>query len=166
MSPVLPSDGPRPPWYLPPGDAVEFTRAVASFAQRLGQQTTTRRQHRRGEDSHIGDTGAMAVPTADGLKLVQVNAIRWAQAKGDYVRLHTGDGNHLIRASISWLADTLAALGMVRIHRSFLVQPRLIQMIRREPSGALAAVIDGHLLPISRRRAEALRLRLGLVAPT
>lgn len=114
-------------------------------------------------DVPISEAGArMPVPTATGLKLLRLNAIRGAQAKGDYVRLHTSEGEHLLRASITWLAQRLAPQGMIRIHRSFLVQPRLIQMIRSQGSGRLVVVIDGHQLPVSRRQLSALRPHLGL----
>ncbi len=115
-----------------------------------------------GAGPNVGAGATMPVPTARGLTLLQLNAIRWAQAKGDYVRLYTSEGDHLIRASITWLAQRLAPHGMVRIHRSFLVQPRLIQMIRSGESGRLVVVIDGHQLPVSRRQAPALRQHLGL----
>ncbi len=114
------------------------------------------------DNAPTGSGGMMAVPIAGGVKLLRLNAIRWVQAKGDYVRLYTSEGEHLVRASIGWLADRLAALGMVRIHRSYLVQPRLIQVVRPESSGGLVVVIDGHQLPVSRRQASALRTHLGL----
>jgi DNA-binding LytR/AlgR family response regulator len=136
------------------------------FDRGLARRVAAPCRYPDGERSDTGGAETIAVPTVGGLKLVRVTAIRWAQAEGDHVRLHTNDGNHLIRASISWLADRLASVGMVRIHRSFLVQPRLMQMTRREHSGGLIAVIDGHRLPVSRRRAVALRLNLDLVAST
>jgi DNA-binding LytR/AlgR family response regulator len=107
----------------------------------------------------------MAVPIGSGVKLVPQSTIRWVEAKGDYVRLHTGDGAYLVRGSIGSLAGTLAHLGVERIHRSFLVQPRFVEEIRSGPSGTLAVLIDGHDLPVSRRRAPAWQKRRRFSTP-
>ena len=44
------------------------------------------------------------------------------EAEGDYVRLHTADGDaHLVRMPISHLEERWSAYGFIRIHRSYLV---------------------------------------------
>jgi DNA-binding LytR/AlgR family response regulator len=49
----------------------------------------------------------------------------------------------------------------VRIHRSFLVQLSCVSDVRTAGSGRLTVVVDGHRLPVSRRRTEMVRSRLG-----
>ena len=83
--------------------------------------------------------------------------MRWAQARRDYVRLYTADGSHLIRARLSTLADCWRAAGMVRTHRSYLVNSRFVTDLRTDDSGHLTVVVDGHQLPVSRRTAPSLR---------
>ena len=46
------------------------------------------------------------------------------EAHGDYARLHTADGSHLVRVSLTTLEERWAAAGFVRIHRSTLVVAR------------------------------------------
>ncbi|MFZ1287793.1 MAG: LytTR family DNA-binding domain-containing protein, partial [Candidatus Phosphoribacter sp.] len=52
---------------------------------------------------------------------VQRSQIRYAQAQGDYARLHTDKGSHLVRVSLNALEERWGEHGFVRIHRSTLV---------------------------------------------
>jgi DNA-binding LytR/AlgR family response regulator len=97
-------------------------------------------------------------------KLVWRSTVRWAQARRDYVRLYTADGSHLIRARLSTLADCWRAAGMVRTHRSYLVNSKFVTDLRTDDSGHLTVVVDGHHLPVSRRTAPSLRRLLHLDA--
>jgi two-component system, LytTR family, response regulator len=97
------------------------------------------------------------VPLGGSTKLVRRSAIRWAQAQGDYVRLHTADGSYLIRAGMAALADSWRAAGLVRIHRSYLVALRYVSAIHEEAPGQFVVDVCGRLLPVSRRQAAKLR---------
>src|SRR6266511_3782485 len=81
-------------------------------------------------------------------------------AEGDFARLHTSDGSHLIRARLTALADCWRNAGWIRIHRSYLVQLRCIADVRVADSKQMTVVVDGHQLPVSRRLAPKLRNRL------
>jgi DNA-binding LytR/AlgR family response regulator len=107
------------------------------------------------------DTADEAIPVELGgtTKIVQRSSVRWARAWGDYVRLHTDEGTHLIRARLANLADCWRGVGFVRIHRSYLVQLRFVSDVRAAESGQLTAYVDGHPLPVSRRMAPNLRSR-------
>jgi DNA-binding LytR/AlgR family response regulator len=52
---------------------------------------------------------------------VQRSQIIYAQAQGDYARLHTPKGSHLVRISLNSLEERWGESGFVRIHRSTLV---------------------------------------------
>jgi len=108
------------------------------------------------------DTADEAIPVELGgtTRIVQRSSVRWARAWGDYVRLHTAEGTHLIRARLAALADCWHGAGFVRIHRSYLVQLRLVGDVRVAESGQLTAFVDGHPLPVSRRMAPNLRSQL------
>src|SRR6266545_3846147 len=79
------------------------------------------------------------------------SSVRWAQARRDYVRLHTLDGSYLIRARMSALADEWAGSGLIRIHRSYLVRLDCLDGLQTTRSGHLCVTIDGQPLPVSRR---------------
>src|SRR6266540_3128314 len=108
------------------------------------------------------DTDDDAIPVELGgtTKLVPRSSVRWVEARGDYARLHTSDGSHLIRARLTALADCWRNAGWIRIHRSYLVQLRCIADVRVADSKQMTVVVDGHQLPVSRRLAPKLRNRL------
>jgi DNA-binding LytR/AlgR family response regulator len=92
-------------------------------------------------------------------RLLPRSAVRWVEAQGDYARLYTADGSHLLRASLATLAERWADAGFVRIHRSYLVQVKLITELRLS-AGAYVVVVDGRELPVSRRHTRELKDKL------
>ncbi|XVU25391.1 LytR/AlgR family response regulator transcription factor [Actinoplanes sp. CA-054009] len=105
------------------------------------------------------DEPAIPVELAGTTRMLPRSSVRWVEAQGDYARLHTADASHLVRVSLATLADRWADAGFVRIHRSFLVQIRLIAELRLTPSGYVVN-IDGVELPVSRRHTRELKDRL------
>jgi DNA-binding LytR/AlgR family response regulator len=99
------------------------------------------------------------VELAGVTRLLPRSSVRWVEAQGDYARLHTADGSHLVRVPLATLAERWADAGFVRIHRSYLVQLRLITELRLA-GGAYVVVVDGRELPVSRRHTRDLKDRL------
>ncbi|MCZ7421850.1 MULTISPECIES: LytTR family DNA-binding domain-containing protein [unclassified Micromonospora] len=99
------------------------------------------------------------VELAGTTRMLPRSAVRWVEAQGDYARLHTADGSHLVRVSLATLAERWADAGFVRIHRSYLVQLRLIAELRLVNSGYVV-VIDDTELPVSRRHTRELKDKL------
>jgi DNA-binding LytR/AlgR family response regulator len=106
-----------------------------------------------------GDEPSIPVELAGTTRMLPRSAVRWVEAQGDYARLHTADASHLVRVSLATLADRWADAGFVRIHRSYLVQLRLVAELRLTPSGYVVAV-DGIELPVSRRHTRELKDKL------
>jgi DNA-binding LytR/AlgR family response regulator len=105
------------------------------------------------------------IELAGTTRLLPRSQVRWVEAQGDYARLHTADGSHLIRAALTVLADRWADAGFVRIHRSYLVAVRRISELRLTGSGYVV-IVDGQELPVSRRHTRELKERLVRVAKT
>jgi two-component system LytT family response regulator len=53
--------------------------------------------------------------------LLRADEIDWAEADGNYVRLHAGQNSHFIRETMSWLETQLGEEQFVRVNRSALV---------------------------------------------
>jgi DNA-binding LytR/AlgR family response regulator len=102
---------------------------------------------------------AIPVELAGTTRMLPRSSVRWVEAQGDYARLHTAEASHLVRVSLATLAERWADAGFVRIHRSYLVQLRLIAELRLTGSGYVVAV-DGVELPVSRRHTRELKDRL------
>jgi DNA-binding LytR/AlgR family response regulator len=132
-------------------------------AERLGESL------RRVAGSLAAPTPAPASPSRDDLsipvelagttRMLPRSSVHWVEAQGDYARLHTSDASHLVRVSLATLAERWADAGFVRIHRSYLVQLRLVAELRLTHSGYVVAV-DGTELPVSRRHTRELKDKL------
>ncbi|MCW2791276.1 MAG: lytR [Nocardioides sp.] len=86
--------------------------------------------------------------------------ITHVEAQGDYARLHTGAGSHLVRTPLSTLEEEWASAGFVRIHRSLLVSLAHVDEVRMD-AGRCTVWIDGPAggteLVVSRRHTRQLR---------
>jgi two-component system response regulator LytT len=92
-------------------------------------------------------------------RMIRQDDVLYAEASGDYVRLHTARSDFLVRIPISKLEEQWGDAGFVRIHRSYLVALRHVDHVRF--SGATGQVVVGRVrLPVSRRSAAQLRSSL------
>jgi DNA-binding LytR/AlgR family response regulator len=89
-------------------------------------------------------------------RFVRRSDVRYAEAQGDYVRLHTADGSHLVRMPLTSLEDKWSDAGFVRIHRSLLVAVSHITQVRIDHGRATVSV-GGVELQVSRRHTPELR---------
>ncbi|MFB8006674.1 LytR/AlgR family response regulator transcription factor [Nocardia sp. NPDC056000] len=97
--------------------------------------------------------------------LVNRASVSWVEADGDYSRLHTNSGSHLVRIPLSELESRWQEAGFVRVHRSYLVALRLVTGLRTVGTGTVvclraegsAAAVE---LPVSRRQVRDLKQRL------
>jgi DNA-binding LytR/AlgR family response regulator len=105
------------------------------------------------------DDETIPVELAGVTRFISRSQIRYAQAQGDYARLHTDTGSHLVRIPLSALEERWGAAGFVRIHRSTLVALPHVREVRME-HGRCTVVLDGAELQVSRRHTRELRDRL------
>ena len=92
---------------------------------------------------------------------IKRSQVRYAQAQGDYARLHTATGSHLVRTSLTTLEERWAEAGFVRIHRSTLVSLPQVDAVIAGHGGCKIRLGDVEL-QVSRRHLRDLRDRLSL----
>jgi DNA-binding LytR/AlgR family response regulator len=97
--------------------------------------------------------------------LVPRDTIGWVEAEGDYARLHSASGSHLVRIPLSTLESRWRERGFQRVHRSYLVALRLVTGLRTHDGGVLVRLRANGAspaveLPVSRRQARELRDRV------
>jgi len=120
------------------------------------------RAYGRADGGGEGDT--IAVELGGVTRFVAVADVRFVEAQGDYARLHTADGSHLVRIPMTLLEQRWAGFGFVRVHRSFLVAASHITELRVEPGGGHAVRVGSGVkavsIPVSRRHTRELKDRL------
>ena len=89
-------------------------------------------------------------------RFISRSQIRYAQAHGDYARLHTDGGSHLVRVPLSLLEEKWAQHGFVRIHRSTLVALPHVTEVHMD-HGRCSVVVGEVELAVSRRHTKELR---------
>lgn len=110
------------------------------------------------------DAGTIAVELGGVTRFLQVADVRYVEAQGDYARLHTADGSHLVRVPLATLEERWATAGFVRVHRSYLVSTAHISELRVEPGGGHSVRVGSGAfavaIPVSRRHSRDLKDRL------
>jgi DNA-binding LytR/AlgR family response regulator len=108
------------------------------------------------DDAATPPDETIAVELGGVTRFIPRSTVRYVEAQGDYVRLHTDDGGHLLRVPLATLEEQWADTGFVRIHRRFLVGTHHITEVRQEGNHT-TVVVGGVELDVSRRHARDLK---------
>jgi two-component system LytT family response regulator len=93
----------------------------------------------------------VAVSSAGRVLFVKTAEIDWMESEGNYVMLHVGPKRHLLRESLSAMADKLDPQQFVRLHRCAIVNVERIRELSPWSRGEQAIVLqDGTQLTIGR----------------
>ncbi|GAA4067744.1 LytR/AlgR family response regulator transcription factor [Nonomuraea sp. NPDC050663] len=106
------------------------------------------------EDSQETDT--IPVELGGVTRFVASSDVIYVEAQGDYARLHTAQGSHLVRIPLATLEERWANAGFIRVHRSHLVAVRHIEELHID-SGRCTVRVGDTELPVSRRHTRELR---------
>jgi two-component system response regulator LytT len=109
-------------------------------------------------DPREADAAGEIIPVELGgvTRFVARSDVRYVEAHGDYARLHTGTGSHLVRVPLTALEEQWRDAGFLRVHRSLLVSVGHIDEMRVE-SGRCVVRVGDALLTVSRRHTRELR---------
>ena len=131
----------------------ERPRAAADRLERLLRRVDL--SGRRGDAPPPLDR--LVVKENGRMMFVDVEAIDWIEAAGNYVRLHAGSREFLLRSTMDRLADRLASQ-FVRVRRSALVAVRAISSVEPYAKGSYTIALRSGAAVISSRYYSA-RLR-------
>ncbi len=92
------------------------------------------------------------------IRKIFIQSILWLEAKGDYVKIVTQQGNFVIHATLRNLEEKLSGNEFVRIHRGYIIPINKIDYIEDG-----AAFIQGTPLPVSENYKTELLKRLRLI---
>jgi DNA-binding LytR/AlgR family response regulator len=109
-----------------------------------------------GPPGEAAELESVPVELSGVTRFVPATDVHYVEAQGDYARLHTASGSHLVRIPLAALEERWRNSGFVRIHRSHLVALRHIEHLRLD-SGRCTVRVAGAELPVSRRHIRELR---------
>ncbi|MEM1041749.1 MAG: LytTR family DNA-binding domain-containing protein [Bacteroidota bacterium] len=102
-------------------------------------------------------TDRLAIRSGDRLLIVKVEQIDWIEGAGVYAKLHVGPKTHLIRETLTNLAEQLDPERFVRIHRSTIVNRDRVRELRSYFHGEYIVILeDATQLKLSRTYRDSL----------
>jgi two-component system LytT family response regulator len=150
-------------YLLKPFTRARFTRAMEHTLQRLGQGNDTGiepgllsllesiRFERKAQ-------GRIAIRSEQGVYFVRISEIDWLEAFGNYVKVHVGSQEHLLRDSLKCFEERLDPNRFLRVHRSAVVNLDSIERLEPWFHGEYSVFLrDGTKLTSSRTYSERLR---------
>jgi two-component system LytT family response regulator len=117
------------------------------------------------EDGHAASgrefLDRVAVKVEGVLRIVRTTDIDWWETDGNYVRLHVGPANHLIRATATSIESQLDPRQFLRIHRRYIVNiDRVVEVQPWFGGDSIVLLRNGAKLRLSRTYRERLHSRL------
>lgn len=106
------------------------------------------------------------VPVNKGSRIILVDLpeVRYFQADGHYTQVYTGSDSYLCNLSVSELERRLDSSQFIRIHRSYIINLKYIDVLERVDD-QWCVTIDApasERLPVSRRNVEKVKVMLGV----
>ncbi len=108
---------------------VAFQRTAAETLARLAEMLPQL------QGMPVAPSSRIAIKGDGRILFIDPNDVVAVQAEGNYVLLQREAGSHLLRESISVMADKLRPYGFIRIHRSVLVNSAFVREIRPWATG-------------------------------
>jgi two-component system LytT family response regulator len=138
-------------YLLKPFDNARFNRALGRAKERIAHGRELERRIER-----------IAVKSAGQVAFLRISEIDWIEAADYYVSLHVGSKTHMLRRSLSELAQELDPKVFCRIHRSTIVNLDRTCGLELNQAGEYDVLLDsGTKLRLSRRYRGQLESRLG-----
>lgn len=98
----------------------------------------------------------VAVPTAEGIEVLQVEDILFVKAESNYTVFYLKGGKQLtLGKTLKYFQDKMPR-SFLRIHQSYLVNTHQIKKYLREDGGSLL-LHEQHVLPVSKSHKEAVK---------
>jgi two-component system, LytTR family, response regulator len=168
-------------YLLKPFDDARFARALARARESARREQALERDRRLADLLGVvaaGGTAALAkteppAATVDGreritihregrLDLVDIASLDWVESADQYVRLHTTDGEFLMRESMGNMESSLDPARFLRVHRSAIVALDRVRRLESQGGGVGRLLLaDGTWVPVARARMATVRKALG-----
>jgi len=154
-------------YLLKPFSAERFRTALSHAREHLAQRRLAPPADRQTSGGKIDGAGTgprthLMLKSNGRICFVRMADIDWCEAAGNYVRVHIGHQEHLVRDTMSHLESELDTAQFVRIHRSAIVNVDRIQEMHSSLNGEYIVLLkNGTRLTLSRGYRDSLQSRLG-----
>ncbi len=162
-------------YLLKPVDDARFERTLSRVRERLAERRASLLSDQLLRALQTRESAAPAAQPAPAsyltrivlksvgkINFVEVAEIDWIEAEGDYLKLHTPRGDHLLRSTMTVLEGQLDPREFVRIHRSTIVRLSRIKELQPYFRGEYIVILhDGTRLKLSRSYRDQLQAALG-----
>ena len=138
-------------YLVKPFDQKRFDRALdraRRFIQTQSDPQSSEAQSSRGARRGRPHRERFAVKRRGEIIFVKAADIDWIRAEGNYSRLRTGKGGHLIRESLQSVADALDPLTFIRVHRSAVVNVERVVKLVSDDDGTYIVLSSGEKVPM------------------
>lgn len=141
-------------YILKPVDKDELVQAVAKAEQEVSAQVPTRIDQLLGylQNQNVG--GRIALPTLEGLQIIDSEDIYYCESDGGYTRFAMKSGQIiLISKTLKEVEEVLETKGFCRVHHSYLINLRYVQRYIRGDGGEVV-MANNKTLPVSRNKKQ------------
>jgi two-component system LytT family response regulator len=149
-------------YLLKPITKVRFDKAIQKWLQQAANRQTARTIPVLEENIYEGYQHRIVVKDNGLIRIIPAQDIFYIEAKDDYVKIYTKDGNYLKKSTLSHIEQTLDPQQFVRVHRSFLIP--VSQLLRLEPyekDSHIALLQCGAKVSVSKSGMSKLKMLLG-----
>jgi two-component system LytT family response regulator len=147
-------------YLLKPFSKERFEKAVDKWLAN-SQESTERYKslQRLRSDEHL----RIVVKDGGEIKIIPTGDVLFIEAYDDYVKIHTIEGYHLKKKTMSHYEKALPQRQFIRTHRSFIINIDVLSKIESfEKNSYRATLSNGQVVPISRTAYPLLKITLGL----
>lgn len=150
-------------YLLKPFDQQRFKKAVARVRNQLQNQTQNQLDSRLTRlvdslDKSSSYLERIMIKANGRVYFVKTDEVDWIEAAGNYLKLHCGKKNHMIRETMSNMEEKLDPDQFFRIHRSVIVNIEKIKELQPWFHGDyMITLLDGQKLTMSRNYKELLQ---------
>jgi two-component system LytT family response regulator len=147
---------------LKPFSAERFRSALGHAREHVTQRRKIGSSPPSPQDRDSARRNRLMIKSSGRIHFVRMGDIDWCEAQGNYVRVHVGHQEHLVRDTMSHLESELDPQQFVRIHRSTIVNVDRIQEMQSSFNGEYVVLLrTGTRLTLSRGYRDSIQARLG-----
>jgi two-component system, LytTR family, response regulator len=153
-------------YLLKPFSSDRFRAALGHAREHLAKRRSADEVRPAGQaprdQQPAGRRNRLMVKSGGRIHFIRTADIDWCEAAGNYVRMHVGPQEHLVRDTMSHLESQLDSQQFMRIHRSTIVNVDRIQEMQSSFNGEYVVLLrNGTRLTLSRGYRDAIQARLG-----